>query len=487
MSFIASALCVPSPEIEALMRGRAIAVLSRQFLQTNRVFALYPLKALPVEIPLENYYRSGFIPTARSQWDAEDPETAWIRLWAKCEFCQSLNGLEDLESFLEFLGSQTIWTSAGLGEIVEGKNNYFLTCLRVYKLPQAIVCQREDSNLVPGKFIGIPQNFNGDESQPVLSDRLFYRRREQLEKRQPPDHPELELLQSAIAEILPENANAQGFDRDLQVFLGWGESTTTTPGDRDRDWIEAIATVGNSSDGDTFEKLVRKSLIKLGFSNRNINPKTSLHPDSTGGAGGLDFYCENPYPVVGECKATQGEKVPDGTPAQLVKLGYKHLQRQYNRCIKIIMAAGELTEDAELTASGNEMNVIRPETLQRLVDLKSRHPGAIDLLDLKPHLEQEPHGQEADGKVNRYIDRLWQDLQVRSHLIKLVKNANRDVGIEYLNGAYDASNPPKLLGSLNELHEVLIELSSPLTGYLGRKKGETWQGDRFYFLRDLDL
>jgi hypothetical protein len=38
-----------------------------------------------------------------------------------------------------------------------------------------------------------------------------------------------------------------------------------------------------------------------------------------------------------------------------------------------------------------------------------------------------------------------------------------------------------------EMHHILIELSSPLTGYLGRIKGDNWQSDRFYFLRNLPL
>ncbi len=38
-----------------------------------------------------------------------------------------------------------------------------------------------------------------------------------------------------------------------------------------------------------------------------------------------------------------------------------------------------------------------------------------------------------------------------------------------------------------ELHEILVELSSPLAGYLGRIKGEDWRRDRFYYLRDLQI
>jgi hypothetical protein len=59
-------------------------------------------------------------------------------------------------------------------------------------------------------------------------------------------------------------------------------------------------------------------------------------------------------------------------------------------------------------------------------------------------------------------------------------------GVDALYGAYFGSNPPQPL-QLREMHEILVELSSPLTGYLGRNKGSDWQRDRFYFLRDLTV
>lgn len=48
---------------------------------------------------------------------------------------------------------------------------------------------------------------------------------------------------------------------------------------------------------------------------------------------------------------------------------------------------------------------------------------------------------------------------------------------------YNAIQNPRLTDEA--VHDFLIELSSPLTGYLGRIKGKDWRGDRFYFLRDL--
>jgi len=255
-------------------------------------------------------------------------------------------------------------------------------------------------------------------------------------------------------------------------------------------WIQEIAKVGNSSDGHGFEKLVRKSLIELGFTNSNSNPQASLDPNATGGAGGLDFYCEAPYPVVGECKATNSEKIPDGTPAQLIKLGYKHLQEDYERCIKLIVAAGELTPAAQLTAVGNKINIIRPETLQSLMELKAKYTGSIDLLKLKQCWQQEPFGL-ADDKVNSYIDQIWREIKLRSHLVQLVKNSMENANLErvdvrFLQGAYFTSNRPQALPP-QEMHEILVELSSPLTGYLGRINGSDWGRDRFYFLRDLPV
>lgn len=78
---------------------------------------------------------------------------------------------------------------------------------------------------------------------------------------------------------------------------------------------------------------------------------------------------------------------------------------------------------------------------------------------------------------------------MRSHIIQLVKNYQQNAGtdaggVEALHGAYCHSKPPQPL-TPEEMHEILIELSSPLAGYLGREKREDWKSDRFYFLRDL--
>jgi hypothetical protein len=482
--FVDTALQLPAPDVEALIEGRVIAAMPRIFIEPGRSFALYPANISINLLPHEQYYRSSFLPIAKTSFSQLTSETILIKAWAKCEFCQILNDPESLEA----LSRLTVWTTEALQQTLLEKPYLFLAHLRVYLLPQPVEIPVHPS----GNFVSLPKSLTVTDSTPVFSDTIFAKRRQQLEKLEPPEHPELEELQSALVHLCTTNPNAKQLDAEIKIFLGWSENSLTSKPDPDLDWIKTIAQIGNSSDGNTFEKLVRQSLVKLGFANSNNKPEASLDPESTGGAGGLDFYCETPYQVVGECKATKSETVADGTPAQLIKLGHKHLQEQYNCCIKIIMAAGQLNKHAKQTAIGNQMNVIRPETLQRLVELKAKQPGSIDLLQLKPCLEQQPFGEEADAKVNRYIDDVREKLKVRSDLIKIVKNrleitGVENAGVEALHGAYYANpNPPQPL-NLQAMHEILIELSSPLTGYLGRIKGDNLWRDRFYFLRDLLL
>ncbi len=357
--------------------------------------------------------------------------------------------------------------------------------MRVYQLPQL-----QEISVNPniqeklGKIVSLPNSLTVSEAKPVLNDRTFTERKRQLEKLEPPLHPELEELQSAIASLTISQPAAKQLDDDIKVFLGWSKDKPTNSLDLDLPWIHKIAEIGNSSDGHTFEKLVRRGL-KLGFTG------SSLNPDATGGAGGIDFYAEQPYPIVGECKATKTEKVTDGTPAQLLKIGMNHLGKfQYDNSIKLIVAAGELNFYALRTATENQMNVISPETLQKLVELQAHYKNSINLLELKECLQQAPFGL-AEDKINTYIDKVRQSIKLRSHIIQLVKNylensGIQSAGVEALHGAYFSSHPPQPIRTA-EMHEILIELSSPLTGYLGRIKGSDWNSDRFYFLRDLPI
>jgi hypothetical protein len=480
---ISTALRLPAPDIEALIEGRTIAAMPRMFINPQRQFALYPSPTSINALPNEEYYRSNFLPTAQKATDELGSETVLIKAWARCEFCQILN---EAESF-DVLSQLTVWTKEALQQTLFKRENIFLAYLRVYKLPQPM---EVPVNSNP-QFIPLPQTLTVTAAAPVLSDRIFAQRRHQLEKLEPPLHPELEELESAIAQLSANQPLAEELDLDIKIFLSWASNQTTKRLDSDLTWIHKIAQVGNSSEGQEFEKLVRKSLIKLGFTNSNSNPKATLDPQATGGAGGIDVYCEKPYPVVGECKASKKESVPNSVTAQLIHLGHTHLGKaEFDRAIKLIVAAGPLTDPARKAAIENQMNVIRPETLQRLVEMQAQHKNSIDLLELKQCLQQAPFGV-ADNKVNSYIDKVKQNIRLRVHIVQLVKNYLENTGFEKasvdaLHGAYFGSHPPQPLQP-QELHEILLELSSPLTGYLGRIKGGDWRRDRFYFLRDLQV
>ncbi len=472
------ALRLPAPDIEALIEGRSIAIIPRIFVNPGRQFALYPSDTSTNALPIEQYYRSNFIPTAQKSLAELGSETVIIKAWAKCERCQVL---DDSES-LDFLSQLTVWTKAGLEETRVKRGHIFLAYLRVYRLPQPIEIPVHPSP----RFIPLPQPLTVTQDTPVLSQTCFEQRCRQMEKRQPPQHPELEELQSAIASLSNNTLAAKELDQDIKQFLGWS-SQSIGIFDSDFIWIKTIADVGNSSDGHQFEKLVRKSLLKLGFTNSRNDPRASLNPEATGGAGGIDFYADAPYPIVGECKATKSEKVPSRTPGQLIQLGKNHLQQDYDPCLKLIVAAGELTPDALRTTLNNQISVIRPETLQHLVELQAQYKGAIDLLKLKACL-QDTYGL-ADDKIEQYLVDVRQDIAVRSHIVQSVKSFQEnaglgEVGVDAIYGAYIGSSPPKPLMP-NELRDILIELSSPLTGYLGRSKGNELNRDRFYFLRDL--
>jgi len=133
-------------------------------------------------------------------------------------------------------------------------------------------------------------------------------------------------------------------------------------------------------------------------------------------------------------------------------------------------------------------------TLQKLVELKAKYPGAINLVELKQYLQP---GQ-IDYKIDEYIDKTEREIKLRSHIITVVKElseqdnqsskaTHQSFTVTEIRSHYNANatHNPKLTDEA--VHDLLIELSSPLTGYLGRIKSSDWKSDRFYFLRDLPI
>ncbi|GAX42448.1 hypothetical protein NIES4075_34490 [Tolypothrix sp. NIES-4075] len=479
-TLIPTALCLPIPDIEALIQGRTIVALPRMFIRPGQQFSLYPANYSTIPLSVERYYRSNFLPIAQTAFKLLSSDKVLIKAWAKCEQCQIL----DETKSLEVLSQLTIWTKEGLQEIIRQRQHIFITYLRVYQLSssQEVLVNHNIQEKV-GKFVSLPLTVS--DTKPVLSDRLFNIRKHQLQNLQPPLHPELEQLQSALISLATTNPAAKQLEQDIKVFLGWSSEQFVKQIDSDLAWINDIAKLGDRSieqeekksnyqAGTDFENITRQSLNFLGF---------QVEEDYKGGAGGLDLFCSQPYPLVCECKA--GKSIPDRTVEELDRIGKRHLQENYMMAVRLIIGPGQPTKQLKQSAQISKISIINAMTLQKLVELKAKYPGSVNLVELKQYLET---GQ-IDKKIDEYINQVEKKIALRSHLVKLVKQHQDNTGDEAvevatLYGAYGYSNPPQSL-TREQMHEILIELSSPLTGYLGRTKGNDWRSDRFYFLRDL--
>ncbi|MEH1946160.1 MAG: DUF1802 family protein [Nostoc sp.] len=453
-----TALCLSVPDIEALIQGRTIAALPRIFIRPGQRFALYPADS-----------------------------SVSIKAWAKCELCQILDETKPLD----ILSKLTIWTPKVLKEILQKQQYLFLAYLRVYQLPQL-----QEISVNPniqeklGKFVSLPNSLTVSEAKPVLNDRTFAQRKRQLEKLEPPLHPELEELQSAIASLAISQPAAKQLDDDIKVFLGWSSGKLIKQPDANLAWINDIAKLGDRSieqddkktnyqAGTDFENVVRDSLELLGF---------TIDYAHKGGAGGLDLFCSKPYPLFGECKA--GRKIPNDTAVQLLNLGMLRRPDLFNQAAKLIIGPGEPTTQLQDAAKIQGMAIIKPETLQKLVKLQSNHRNSVDLFKLKEYLK----AGQSDEEVDKYIDQVYTEMSLRSQMITAVKELSEQDNetskvthpsftVTEIRVHYNATHNPRLNDEL--VHDLLIELSSPLTGYLGRIKGSDWKSDRFYFLRDL--
>jgi hypothetical protein len=477
---LSTLLCLPAPDVRALGFGRSICAIPALFIRPGQKFLLCPTEKID-----NDCYRLEFQLQAKIAFESLEYDLPEIEYWASCAECTIVDSPDKVTA----IESLSVWKKDWLAAKIEADGKIFLTTLRTYKLvssftlPGEIVYQEKI-----GKFLSLGCESEALDAVVVLEDSIFSRRKEQLDKFIPSTHSALELLQSQVAELAIDNPLANLLNYDIQAFLEWQAPKQISQ--LNSDWIDRIDSVGNSSDGNEFEKLVRRSFIYLGFCNSLENSKASLDPNATGGAGGIDIYCDSPFSLIGECKASKYESVPNSVSAQLIHLGNTHLGKDiFDRSVKIIFAAGKLTRDAQQAATQNQINIMTPATLQRLVTFKSQYPGAVNLHELEKCLSQEPFGQDADDKVNHFIDRLTQDISIRSHIVNIFKNyldsqQVLELGIEQFYIVYSLSAPLQKY-SEQDLHEVLIELSSPLSGYLARNKGKDWKADRFYFLRSL--
>ena len=417
--------------VKSLTSGDTIAAVIPRSLEPNKAFALF-----------------------------SDEGNAKIRIqyWAVCIFCQIL----DKNTSLEIIALYTNTSLEYLQMCLNCSGSLILATLRVYQLPTAI----EVSSQPIGNFIQLPNLINiSDDSLPVIGDKDFEVQKQRLLKLESP-----ESLFEKIERNLKDVADHHRLEKSKNI--SWIQ-TISILGDRS---IEEDEGKSSYQAGTDFENIAKQGLEFLGF---------TIDEAHKGGAGGLDLFCSKPYPLTGECKA--GSRVPSGTTEELIKLGGMRLGKdKFLASNKLIIGAGKVTNDVITAAREWQVSIIKAMTLQKLVELKAKYDGAINLFELKEYLQS---GQ-IDDKINEYIQKVEHDIKLRSHVVSLVKNHHEDrISVEGLFNIYPYSDPPQPTPKIEDLRDILrdilIELSSPLAGYLGRVEENGKKCDRFYYLRDL--
>ncbi|MFO0047920.1 MAG: DUF1802 family protein [Pseudanabaena sp.] len=449
MISIANGLRISATNLDALRSGAIVGAFSKTFLAIDRSFALYP------DLQVEN------------------SDLVTVDLWAECKSCESIDNTFDLLK----LSQLTALPIEELESIFQQRASIFLVVLRVYKLSNPIQVQQQST----GNFVPLPESITIFEKIPILDDEQFQQIQDQSKDL------ELSIISSQFPDIalddedfLRINSNIlsaetqEVIDEENQIndSLSWIK-TISKLGDRS---IKEDKGKSNYQAGTDFENIVKDSLEFLGF---------TIDEAHKGGAGGLDLFCSKPYPLTGECKA--GKSIPNGAVKQLVALGGAHLgvDKFIKSSVKLVIGAGNPTDPMLHDAQEWKVSIIKAMTLQKLVELKAKYDGAVNLFELKQYMQ----AGQIDDKIHEYIQKVESDIKLRSHVVQTVKNfllnnSFKEVETNVIFGLYAGSNPPKSL-STEELKEILIELSSPLAGYLGRVEEDGKKCDRFYYLRDL--
>ena len=452
---IRTAFCLAATDVEHLIQGYTVAALSRTFLQADQDFALCSMESLV------------------------DHSEAIIEAWARVEFCSILTTPEEVQQ----LSRLTFWSRDALHAQMQAKNRLFLACLRVHHLSDRTQMQvKEVSADKLGGFIKLPTWLATTDEHPALDRDFFHWQATQLKELKP--HPYIEKQQDLF--------NMDDFDLRHQIiaFLKWKDEQSTKPSAEQQKFIADIVHLGeyskklddgknNHQIGTDFENIARESLSFLGF---------TIDEHHKGGAGGLDIYCSSPYPLIVECKA--GQKIPSSTTEQLIRIAGTKFQNQEQifSSSKLIIGPGKPSPDVVRAANTFNVSIMSPNALQKLVKIQTKYPNSINLIELKEFLKP----GVIDQRIDQYLEeRVLNKLHFHARIIRVIadhlkQNSVSDLSVKQVMKLCNDANFPEQIHD-EELHEILIELSSPFAGYLGRKKAldKYWINDRFYYLRDL--
>lgn len=478
MPSINSALCLPLLEVFALAQGRVVVALPGVFISPGKCFAIYPVGIESPDLSEKDSYQAGLWAALESdEFEIFRSETVG-QLWAQCEACQVI---DSAEPGANQLFEWTAWSRSSFQAMLASPKPIFWTYLRLFRASD----RHEVNETKNGKFVALSKSLKVEEKHAILSQEVFVKRCRQIKERSQPDHQAIASIHDTLVATKPETSEAHRFITEIRDFLGWasGSQVPSLETEVTEDWSDLIVLLANRSletdqkksnyqAGTDFENIVHKSLSFLGF---------HLDEAYRGGAGGLDLFCSAPYPMAVECKS--GKSIPDQTAEELDRIGKRHLQDRYLEAVRLIIGPGKPTKNLQQSALISKISILHPMSLQKLVKLHQKYPGSINLVELKGKLN---FGQ-SDEAIQAYIAEIWDRLKLRSHVIASVKELERfeqkafaalEVKTHY-NATFARETGVALTDQ--QMYELLIELSSPLAGHLGR------EGDRFYFLRDLVL
>lgn len=451
MISLVNGLRISATNLDALRSGAIVGAFSKTFLAIDRSFALYP------DLQVEN------------------SDLVTVDLWAECKSCENI----DITFGISELSQLTALSIEELESIFQQRASIFLLVLRVYKLPNPIQVQKQST----GNFVPLPETIIISEKIPILDDKQFQQIQDQSKDL------ELSIVSNQFLDTALDDEDFLRINPNLLTVESQEVIDEENQTNNSLSWIKTISTLGDRSieqdqgkstyqAGTDFENIAKQGLEFLGF---------TIDESHKGGAGGLDLFCSKPYALTGECKA--GKSVPSGTTEELLKLGGMRLGRdRFLESKKLIIGAGKVSNDVITASHEWKVSIIKAMTLQKLVELKTKYDGAINLFELKEYLQ----AGQIDNKIDEYIQKVESDIKLRSYIVQVVKEEqyeDQQVSVTEIRSTYNAKYVTDPKQKLNDsiVKEILIELSSPLAGYLGRVKGEGGAGDRFYYLRDLPL
>ncbi|MBV6623255.1 MAG: DUF1802 family protein [Rivularia sp. (in: Bacteria)] len=487
--YIKNGIQLPAFDVEMLSQGKLIIVPFIKTLKQGQTFWLYPSQKLPHNLSLEEYYQPQYLTSAKSALDRYTKFPLNLITWARCEKYWRINPSQ--KYLLPKIAQSSIWNLSALEYFFSKSKNQVLKLyiLRVYRLsiPHVVNVATSSGFFYWSKTV---LNTASDDDVPVINTPSFSERRKLLLAGKVYSHLDLEALQLQIQLAAQHNPNFEQLNYDIQQFLGCYCYTPTLQKSSKSIW-DRISELGDRSQeqeqkkshyqaGTDFENITREALKFIGF---------KVDESHKGGAGGLDLYCSQPYPLVIECKS--GKSIPSRTVEELIKLGLIHLGRdELINSHKLIVSPNNAnpTLDTKKAAKEFKVSIIKAMSLQKLAELQEKYPGSINLIELKPYLTP----GVIDNQIQEYVDKVNKDIKVRSYIVKAVKELGIP-GSEHESDAIAAvyncncrlATQEDLKLDTSTVHDILIELSSPLTGYLGRIKGTDWKTDKFYFLRDL--